>query len=149
MANNAPRTPALWRIFVKLNINMWIIFLTMFLIAGCNYWHAPIREHRTERNLIIETRVPAKVNRGKDYEFVVITNVDSNCFSAIQYFTIQDELEVVYFPQMVTDENGKCLWIWEIPLDAKSGMAEFRAYVEKDKETRYSMPDTFCIDVCR
>jgi hypothetical protein len=138
-----------WRKDMGVIKNLWIAFLVMAIGVGCNYLQVPVREYQLDDKLAISSRIPQRVERGKEFEFVVITEMNSNCFSGVKYLTIQNEWKTVDFPAKVADQSGKCSWLWKIPLDAKSGMAEYRAYVAKGEKTAYSLPDDFCIDICQ
>ena len=89
------------------------------------------------------------MKRGEEYIFVVQTEGSVNCYLGFRYMDISNEWVSVYLPSVISAETGLCKWTWQIPLDAKDGLAEVRAYVEKNGQTEYLVPDDFCIEVCK
>lgn len=126
----------------------WIVILFILLAMACNFSAIPVRSPQ-DVSLTINTKIPQKVEQGYEYEFEVITDINNNCFAGVKYLTTNDEWKVIDFEAEIADKNGMCRWKWKVPVDAKNGFAEFRAYVEKDQQTNYSLPDDFCINICQ
>ena len=96
----------------------------------------------------IYAKVPSVVKRGESNLFVIDTDPNVVCYGGISYYDHENEWKRIDLPTIESSETGECKWEWDIPTDAKNGIAEFRGYIEQEGYERNIFPATFCIEAC-
>jgi hypothetical protein len=126
-----------------------VIWLILFLLqASCSIPIRQVDKSKTRIEAIFQ--LPDGIMKhGETYLFVMHTEKSTDCYLGFRYMDNTNQWISVYLPVVESGEAGLCEWAWKIPMDAKDGLAEVRAYVEKNGQTNYLAPDDFCIEVCK
>ena len=96
----------------------------------------------------ITANVPKLILRGEKQKFSMKTTPGIECYAGIGYYNDEDELIFMELPKMEADKDGLCEWTWEIPADAKDGLAVFRGFVQEEDQSNDILPAQFCIERC-
>ena len=116
--------------------------LVLVVQVGCRVTERP---YPTSVSTPILAEVPKVAVRGEKHKFSIETNPGVECHAGIAYYDLNDKWMITDLPTIESDQNGICEWTWEIPEDAKDGVAEFRGYIQEEEESSNIFPAAFCI----
>jgi hypothetical protein len=119
-------------------------------LLACGKISAPVRSPAETSSVEIRlAKKPDLLKRGETGTFALQTSPKNTCIGAIGY-THKTKHEWITFEliELEAGSNGICEWTWKVPLEAGSGIAEFRGAAIENGGYGYLVPQTFCIEVC-
>ena len=124
-------------------------FLSLLMILAVQInCSAPKQAYQTTPSLPISAEIPSVVVSGQKYLFIIQTSPDVICNAGIAFWNTDNKWVFDDLLPIQSNELGVCEWQWELPDNAKSGIAEFKAFVKKEEQSTDLIPKTFCIEVC-
>lgn len=132
-------------------LNLSLITGLLIVVQGfCTIVTSPSRKPvNPQKNDIELIYKPDLLLKGDTSSFMIKTTPGSICVAGVGYWKDpMDKWVTVDFGDLIADPVGICEWEWQVPLDAREGIAEFRAAVEKDGDYSYLVPCSFCIEKC-
>jgi hypothetical protein len=96
-----------------------------------------------------DIQVPRLVTRDEKYALVVVTEPNTTCYAGVSFWNTEDDWVFSELSSQRANDAGRCEWEWEVPTNAKDGVAEIRGYVENHEQSTGFIPKTFCIVKCQ
>jgi hypothetical protein len=96
----------------------------------------------------VYVQVPSLLEREIKYTFSIETIPGAECSAGVAFYDTNDKWIIRELPTIQANEDGACQWTWEVPNEAKAGIAEFRGHIEGNGQERNTYPATFCIESC-
>jgi hypothetical protein len=129
--------------------SMLVIIMFTFLLSGCLMPVTAPQPNQPEKISLEIWELPNNAQRGEKVSFKVKTVPQAQCQAGIIYWTFDTQKRIALdFPEVKSTEDGLCEWIWIVPMNIRSGFAEFRVAAVKGRNSRDLIPSQVCMVEC-